>query len=122
MQGAMEHDYELVIIGAGVIGLACAAKCSKVADSTLVIERHESFGFEASSRNSEVIHAGIYYPENSLKAQLCVRGNESLYKWCESHKVPFKKIGKYIIATTIEEEQTLESIFSKGKRNGTGRR
>ena len=115
---AADHDFELVIIGAGVIGLACAAKCSEVSNSTLVIERHESFGFEASSRNSEVIHAGIYYPEKSLKAMLCVKGNESLYNWCESHKVPFKRIGKYIISTNAGEERTLKSIFTQGKLNG----
>jgi len=113
-----EFDYELVIIGAGVIGLACAAKSSQIIGSTLVIERHESFGNEASSRNSEVIHSGIYYPENSLKARMCVRGNKSLYKWCESHNVPFKKIGKYIVSTTAEEEQILQNLFTQGKMNG----
>jgi len=118
LPGDAEHDYELVIIGAGVIGLACAAQYSRKGGATLVIERHESFGFEASSRNSEVIHAGIYYPENSLKAQLCVRGNESLYKWCKAHNVPFKRTGKYIISTTTKEEKTLENIFNQGLING----
>lgn len=113
-----DYDYELVIIGAGVIGLACAATGSQAAESTLVIERHESFGFESSSRNSEIIHAGIYYPEYSLKAKLCVRGNESLYEWCKVHKVPFKRTGKYIISTNADEEGSLEKIFSQGKKNG----
>ncbi len=115
---ADDHDFELVIIGAGVIGLACAAIGSKNVKSTLVIERHESFGFETSSRNSEVIHAGIYYPKNSLKSILCVKGNESIYEWCKAHKVPHRKTGKYIISTDAEEEILLEKIFSQGQENG----
>jgi len=111
-------DYDLVIIGAGVLGLSSAASASTYLKSILVIEKHKSFGFEVSSRNSEVIHAGIYYPENSLKASLCVKGNESLYKWCDSHKVTYKKIGKYIISTSAKEEHTLEKIFAQGNLNG----
>ena len=113
-----DHDFELVIIGAGVIGLACAAVGSKSAKSTLVIERHGSFGFETSSRNSEVVHAGIYYPKDSLKAVLCVKGNESIYEWCKSHKVPHRKTGKYIISTSAEEKLLLRKIFSSAQENG----
>ena len=105
-------DCDLVVIGAGVSGLSCAASASTYLKSILLIEKHKSFGFEVSARKSEVIHAGIYYPENSLKASLCVKGNESLYKWCNSHNVTYKKIGKYIISTSAEEEHTLEKIFT----------
>lgn len=114
----MVNDYELVIIGAGVIGLACSASASSNIDSTLVIERHDSFGFEISSRNSEVIHAGIYYPENSLKALMCVKGNRSLYSWCVSHRVPYKRTGKIIVSTSNEEEDLLQKIYDQGCLNG----
>lgn len=112
------YDYELVIIGAGVIGLACSASASSSVDSTLVIERHKSFGLEISSRNSEVIHAGIYYPENSRKALMCVRGNRSLYSWCDSHRVPYRRIGKFIVSTSTKEEASLKKIFDQGCLNG----
>jgi L-2-hydroxyglutarate oxidase LhgO len=91
-------DYEVVIVGGGVVGLACAMELSKSFRSVLLIERHESFGRETSSRNSEVIHAGMYYPSASLKERLCVKGNKLLYKWCKNNDVPHKRIGKYIIA------------------------
>ena len=113
-----DYDYELVIIGAGVIGLACSASASSYIDSTLVIERHKSFGNEISSRNSEIIHAGNYYPENSLKAQMCVRGNRSLYSWCDSHRVPCKRTGKFIVSTNREEEASLNKIYDQGRLNG----
>ena len=112
------YDYELVIIGIGVIGLSCSASASSSVDSTLVIERHKSFGFEISSRNSEVIHAGIYYPENSLKALMCVRGNRSLYSWCDSHRVPYRRTGKIIVSTSNEEEALLKKIYDQGCLNG----
>jgi L-2-hydroxyglutarate oxidase LhgO len=111
-------DYEVVIVGGGVVGLACAMELSKTFRSVLLIERHESFGRETSSRNSEVIHAGMYYPTGSLKSQLCVKGNKFLYEWCEKKEVPHKRIGKYIIAVNLEEEERLDAIFRQGKING----
>ncbi len=114
-----EIDFEYVIIGAGVIGLACAMELSKSSSNILLIEKHSHFGEETSSRNSEVIHAGIYYPHNSLKAKLCVVGNKSLYKWCDEYKVPYNKIGKFIVAVNKEEQEELENIRFKAHQNGS---
>ena len=75
-------DYDVVIIGGGVVGLACSSVISEKKLKTLVLEKNNSFGEETSSRNSEVIHGGMYYPTNSLKADLCVNGNKLLYEWC----------------------------------------
>ncbi len=110
-------DYDVVIIGAGVVGLACAAVLSQKY-SVIVLERHESFGKETSSRNSEVIHAGIYYKSGSLKAKLCVKGNKLLYDWCRDYKLPFRKAGKYISAVNPDEEEILESIYRQAQNNG----
>lgn len=109
---------EVVIVGAGVVGLAVAAKLAKPSRSLYVIERHDSFGAETSSRNSEVIHAGIYYPTGSLKAKLCVEGNRLLYEICEKHNIPHKRIGKFIGATNDHEEEELQKLFKKGCNNG----
>ncbi len=111
-------DFDIVIIGGGVIGLSIAAEISNGNYNILLIERHTSFGNETSSRNSEVIHAGIYYPTNSLKAKLCVQGNKSIYDWCEKFNVPHKRIGKYIIAVNKEEAEELENIYQRAKNNG----
>lgn len=111
-------DYEIVIIGAGVIGLACAMKFSSLNKKCLVLERHSSFGWETSSRNSEVIHSGIYYPSDSLKAKLCVRGNISLYKWCRKYNIPHNRIGKYIIAVNIDESVQLDLLYEQAISNG----
>ncbi len=109
-------DYNVIIIGGGVVGLACSCGLPEKINS-LLIERHPSFGRETSSRNSEVIHAGIYYPKETLKAKLCVPGNRSLYEWCGQKKVPHNRIGKFIIAVTKDEEEELENIFSRAKGN-----
>src|SRR5581483_1853509 len=77
-------SWDVAVVGAGVIGLACAERLARAGLSTLVLERHARFGQETSSRNSQVVHAGMYYPTASLKAELCVRGNASLMKWCET--------------------------------------
>ncbi len=110
-------DYDIVIIGAGVVGLACAATLAGKY-SVLVVERNSSFGMETSSRNSEVIHAGIYYPTDSLKAVLCVRGNHSLYEWCRKYGLPHLKTGKYIIAVEPDEEENLERLYCQAVNNG----
>lgn len=110
-------DYDVIIIGAGVVGLAIAQKLS-AKFNVLVIEKHSSFGKETSSRNSEVIHAGIYYPKDSLKAKLCVRGNRLLYEWCRKFDVPHKRIGKYIVAVVEDEMEMLDEIYRKAISNG----
>jgi len=108
----------IVIIGAGVVGLAIAAELSKKYKGIVILERHNSFGQETSSRNSEVIHAGIYYPKDTLKAKLCVEGRALLYEICLKNNIPFKKIGKLIVASDKDEIPALEQLFQRGKDNG----
>lgn len=109
---------DIIIIGAGMVGLAVAYQLSGTGREIIVLEKHESFGREASSRNSEVVHAGIYYPQNTLKAELCVRGNRLLYELLEKHELPYKKCGKIIVAETEDEEQELLKLLENGNRNG----
>ncbi|MFI5303044.1 MAG: NAD(P)/FAD-dependent oxidoreductase, partial [Polyangiales bacterium] len=111
-------DFDAVVIGAGVVGLACAQALAARGLATLVVERHAGFGVETSSRNSEVVHAGMYYPTGSLKARLCVRGNVSLAAWCDRHEVVIEKIGKLIVATCAEEEAALDAILARARANG----
>lgn len=111
-------DTGITIIGAGVIGLAIAEKLSGEYKNVYVIEKHSSFGQETSSRNSEVIHAGIYYPEGSLKAKLCVEGNNMLYEFCRKYEIPYKNCGKLIVATTQEEVSAIRTIKETAAKNG----
>ena len=98
--GMADVDFvETCIIGAGVVGLAVARQLTLDGQQVIVLERNSRFGEGVSSRNSEVIHAGIYYPKDSLKASLCVRGKALLYDYCVSHNIQHRAIGKLIIAT-----------------------
>ena len=112
------HDTETLIIGAGVVGLAMARKLSMAGHDVTVIEQHKIIGSETSARNSEVIHAGIYYPKNSLKAQTCLDGKKQLYEFCQSHGVPHKQIGKIIVATTPEQSNALDAVRAHAIENG----
>jgi len=112
------EQVDIVVIGAGVIGLSIAAKLSDKKRSVYVIERHHSFGQETSSRNSEVIHAGIYYPKGSLKARTCVEGNKLLYEICSKNNIPHKRTGKLIVAVSDRETEYLNDLFKKGRDNG----
>jgi L-2-hydroxyglutarate oxidase LhgO len=114
----MPVEVETVVIGAGVVGLAIAAELASLGQDVLVLERHHTFGTETSSRNSEVIHAGLYYPEGSLRAKLCVEGRERLYAFAEDHKVPFNRCGKLLVATNEAEIAQLAVIEEKAARNG----
>ncbi|MEK0161505.1 NAD(P)/FAD-dependent oxidoreductase [Pseudoalteromonas piscicida] len=107
---------DTLIIGAGVVGLAIAAKLSH-RRSVIVIDKESRVGEHASSRNSEVIHAGVYYPHGSLKHQLCVRGKALLYTHCEQLNIPFQQLGKFIVATNEEEAQNLEQIKTRAHAN-----
>jgi L-2-hydroxyglutarate oxidase LhgO len=107
----------ITIIGAGVIGLAIAAELSKKHKDIVLLEKESSFGQGTSSRNSEVIHAGIYYPKDSLKAKLCVEGNRLLYKYCQEHKIPHKRLGKIIVAVNDGEVRQLENLMKRGEEN-----
>ncbi|MGB9702813.1 MAG: NAD(P)/FAD-dependent oxidoreductase [Candidatus Kapaibacteriota bacterium] len=110
-------DFEIVIIGAGVVGLAIAAELSKTNKNVLLVEKMPTFGNGTSSRNSEVIHSGIYYPTNSLKATLCVEGNRLMYEWCDKYNVPHNKIGKFIVAVNSEDEENLYKLYEQGNIN-----
>jgi len=96
-------DIQTLVIGAGVVGLATGAALTSAGHNVVVVERDNQIGQGISSRNSEVIHAGIYYPQGSLKARLCVRGRELLYKYCSERSVACKRIGKLIVATDLSE-------------------
>lgn len=108
------------MIGAGVVGLACAERLSRDGRAVLVVERHASFGRETSSRSSQVIHAGLYHAPGSLKARLCVAGNRSLYAWCERRGVATARTGKHIVATSEDDEAALEAILARAAANGVG--
>lgn len=111
-------DFDVVVVGAGAVGLACAAELSRTGLAVVVAERHAGPGQETSSRNSQVVHAGIYYPAGSLKARLCVRGNRSLTAFCEAHDVPFRRIGKWLLAAAPDEEARLDEVVAGGRENG----
>ena len=114
----MTLQTQAVVIGAGVVGLACARALARSGKEVIVLERNSAFGQETSSRNSEVIHAGIYYPPGSRKAQWCVNGRQRLYAFCEAYGVEFRRCGKLIVATSIEQIQGLEQIQSRAVANG----
>jgi L-2-hydroxyglutarate oxidase LhgO len=111
-------DADITIIGAGVVGLAIAEKVSAEHDNVFLIEKHLSFGQETSSRNSEVIHAGIYYTKDSLKAKLCVEGKWLLYDYCKRYEIPYKNCGKLIVATSEKEIGVIEGIRQNAIKNG----
>jgi L-2-hydroxyglutarate oxidase LhgO len=111
-------DYDCLVIGAGAVGLACAYELSQSGKKCLLAEKHSSFGNGTSSRNSEVIHAGIYYQPGSLKAELCIDGNQSLKEWCKLKKVPWRETGKLIVAVDDSETEKLHGILERGNQNG----
>lgn len=106
------------MIGAGVIGLAVAKFLAESGREVLVLEKHDAIGRETSARNSEVIHAGIYYPTGSLKAQLCVQGKQALYAYCEEREIPHQRIQKLIVATAEEQKAALETLMITAQANG----
>ncbi len=114
----MTERIDCVVVGAGVVGLAVARALARSGRDVIVLERHELIGSETSSRNSEVIHAGIYYPTGSLKARLCVAGKLALYRYCEEHGVPHRRCGKLIVATDEAQLGELERIQEKAAANG----
>ncbi|MGY2374319.1 NAD(P)/FAD-dependent oxidoreductase [Pseudomonas sp. SDO524_S393] len=114
----MSVDIDCVVVGAGVVGLAVAREMALAGHEVLVIEAGEAIGIGTSSRNSEVIHAGIYYPPGSLKARLCVEGRHALYAYCESHGVSTRRTGKLIVAKDAEQIRQLEALLERGQANG----
>lgn len=111
---------DVAVIGAGVVGLACAATLAREGHEVVVIDRHDGPVRETSSRNSGVIHAGLYYPPGSLQAETCVEGRELLYARCRRDGVAHRKTGKLIVATHEGERAALESLFFRGRENGAG--
>jgi L-2-hydroxyglutarate oxidase LhgO len=108
----------VIVIGAGIVGLACARELSKKGHEVFIAEQESYIATQTSSRNSGVIHAGIYYPPNSLKAKLCTRGKQLLYEYCEGFNVPFSRTQKMIVATTNEEKEILQNLKGKAEKNG----
>src|SRR5918994_5636313 len=109
---------DCVVIGAGVVGLAMARQLALAGREVIVLEAAGMIGTETSSRNSEVIHAGNYYPTGSLKARSCVAGKHLLYDYCAAHGVPYRRCGKLIVATSEAQRATLEQIRAKAAANG----
>jgi L-2-hydroxyglutarate oxidase LhgO len=107
-----------VVIGAGVVGLALARRMALAGRETLVLEAQGAIGTGTSSRNSEVIHAGIYYPTGTLKARLCVRGSPQLFDYCREHGVEARRCGKLIAATALEQVPQLDAISARASANG----
>lgn len=114
----MNTDVDCIVIGAGVVGLAVARAIAQTGLEVLVAEQGEDIGVGTSSRNSEVIHAGLYYPTNSLKSRLCVQGKELLYEYCQTRGIPHQRLGKLLVATDQEELALLEGIQAQAARNG----
>ena len=108
-----KYKIDCLVIGGGISGLAVARNLSSHFQDIFLIEKNQYLGQETSSRNSEVIHAGIYYKKNSLKAKLCLEGKELLYEYLERQKIDYKRCGKFIISTTDEETTELEKIMKK---------
>jgi L-2-hydroxyglutarate oxidase LhgO len=109
---------DAVVIGAGVVGLAIARALALAGREVVILESEDAIGTHTSSRNSEVIHAGIYYPKGSLKARSCVAGKELLYEYCVSHGVPHRRCGKLIVATDEKQLDELKGIQAKAHANG----
>jgi L-2-hydroxyglutarate oxidase LhgO len=109
---------DAVVIGAGVVGLAVARALALAGQEVVVLEAERAIGMHTSSRNSEVIHAGFYYPTGTWKARLCVPGRDALYAYCEAHDVPHRRVGKIVCATTDAEVGALEKYKKQGEANG----
>ena len=112
------YKFDAIIIGAGIVGLAVADKLREKFDSILLVEKENSYGKHVSSRNSEVIHSGIYYDRDSLKAKLCVEGNKKLVQFAKSNNINHKICGKLVVISDTKELQRLETLMHNGKQNG----
>ena len=114
----MTDQVDTIIVGAGVVGLAIAREMALAGDEIVVLEAEDAIGNGISARNSEVIHAGIYYPVGSLKAQFCRPGRDALYAFCQSHGIAHRRIGKLVVATGTDELDALDAINAMAEANG----
>ena len=114
----MAENIDCAVIGAGVVGLSIARELALAGREVIILEAESAFGTHTSARNSEVIHAGIYYPTGSLKAQLCVAGRARLYAYCAEHGVAHRRCGKLIVATSDDQRAGLEASRAQAVRNG----
>jgi len=112
------NRFDVLVIGAGVIGLSVASEVAKLCPRVGVIERHAGPGRETSTRNSGVIHAGLYYPKGSAKTKLCIEGRERLYRWCAEQRIPHRQCGKLVVATSKDETAALERLLKHSRENG----
>ena len=118
MRDAPAEQVDCVVIGAGVVGLAVARAMALAGREVLILEAQSAIGTQTSARNSEVIHAGMYYPTGSLKARLCVQGRELLYAYCAERGIAHQRCGKLIVATHVDQRAKLQAIAHQGQANG----
>src|SRR5687767_15968989 len=118
MTARQRCDLDTLIVGGGVTGLATAAELAAAGLTVAVTERHPRFGTETTTHNSGVIHAGLYYPAGTLKAELCVEGAARLYAFCFANRVPHDRCGKLVVASTQEEIPQIEALAQRGSDNG----
>src|SRR5476649_1219284 len=112
-----EFDFDACVVGAGAVGLACGYALAKRGLSVVVLEQEKAIGQGVSSRNSEVVHGGLYYPTGSLKARLCVAGRRVLYAFLDAHHVDYRKCGKLVVATEAAELPRIEAIARQAREN-----
>ena len=112
------EEVDLLIVGGGVVGLACARATAGPGRTVCLLERHFRFGTQTSTHNSGVIHAGIYYPAGSLKGRLCVEGRDALYRFCITHGVPHTRCGKLIVVGPADDATGLDRLLARGRANG----
>ncbi|MBN1636240.1 MAG: NAD(P)/FAD-dependent oxidoreductase [Deltaproteobacteria bacterium] len=105
------HDVDVTVVGAGAVGLACAYEVAPLVKNLVILEKHAKPGTQISSRNSEVIHAGLYYPPDHLKTRLCIEGRRYLLDFCRQHQIPFALIGKLVVATNQQELQSIQNLM-----------
>src|SRR5690606_6908744 len=115
---AMRPELDVAIVGAGAVGLACAAALAAAGRSVAILERGAGIARETTSRNSQVIHAGLYYPEGSWKARTCREGRERLYARCAALRIPHRRLGKLVVAVEEGERAGLERLHALGTANG----
>jgi L-2-hydroxyglutarate oxidase LhgO len=116
----MTEKIDCAVIGAGVVGLAIARALARRGREVIILEAAEAIGTHTSSRNSEVIHAGIYYPTGSLKARLCIAGKRALYAFCAEHRIAHRRIGKLLVATADDQIPALQKYYEQARINGVG--